>query len=40
VQIWDESGYYSTLTDFSAQETVPAALFDIPDDYESIQLGE
>jgi hypothetical protein len=40
VQLWDESGYYSTLTDFSAHETVPAALFDIPDDYESIQLGE
>jgi len=40
VQIWDESGYYSSLTDFSADQEVQAALFDIPDDYESIQLGQ
>ncbi len=40
VQLWDDAGYYSALTDFSEGETVPAGLFDVPDDYESIQLQQ
>ena len=40
VELWDDSGYYSSLTDFSEGETVPAGLFDVPDDYESIQLEQ
>ena len=40
VQLWDEAGFYSVLTDFSAGETAPAALFEVPDDYESIQLQQ
>ena len=39
VQLWDEAGFYSALTDFSAGKTVPTALFEVPDDYESIRLG-
>ncbi|MGB5179735.1 MAG: hypothetical protein WBP44_13535, partial [Gammaproteobacteria bacterium] len=38
VQLWDESGYYSSLTDFRTGETVSAALFEVPDDYASVQL--
>jgi hypothetical protein len=40
VQLWDEAGFYSSLTDFSSGETVPAALFEVPDDYESIRLEQ
>ena len=40
VQLWDEAGFYSVLTDFSAGETAPAALFEVPDDYERIQLEQ
>ena len=40
VQLWDEAGYYSSLTDFSAGETVAAALFEVPNDYESIRLEQ
>lgn len=40
VQLWDDSGYDSSLTDFSADETVSSALFEVPEDYESILLGQ
>lgn len=40
VQLWDESGYTSSLTNFRADETVSSTLFDVPDDYESILLGQ
>ena len=40
VQLWDESGFYRSLTDFQTGETVDAALFELPGDYESILLGQ
>jgi hypothetical protein len=40
LQIWDDSGYSSSLTDFQASEMVSAALFEVPEDYESILLGQ
>jgi len=40
VQLWDEAGFYSSLTDFNAGGTVPATLFEVPDDYESIRLEQ
>jgi len=39
VQEWDETGYFRTLTDFSANETVPAALFELPAEYERFSPG-
>ena len=40
VQIWDESGFSRSLTDYQSGETVDAALFGLPEDYESIQMGQ
>jgi len=40
LQIWDDTGYDSSLTDFRSGETVSAALFKVPDDYQSILLGQ
>lgn len=40
VQLWDESGYYSSLADFRTGETVSASLFEVPDDYERITPGQ
>jgi hypothetical protein len=40
VQLWDESGFYRSLTDFQAGETVKPALFEVPGDYERILLGQ
>ena len=40
LQLWDEAGFYSSLTDFNAGGTVPATLFEVPDDYESIRLEQ
>ena len=40
VQLWDESGFYRSLTDFQAGETVKQALFEVPGDYEIILLGQ
>jgi hypothetical protein len=40
VQVWDDSGYNRSLTDFRTGETVRAALFSIPDNYERMLLGE
>ena len=39
VQEWDDTGYFRTLTDFSENETVPAALFELPDAYERFSPG-
>lgn len=39
VQEWDETGYFRTLTDFGANETVPAALFVLPAEYERFSPG-
>jgi len=40
VQEWDDSGYFRTLTDFNEHETVPAALFELPDAYERFSPGQ
>jgi len=40
VQVWDESGFSRSLTDFQTGETVEAALFELPGDYETILLGQ
>jgi hypothetical protein len=40
VQVWDDAGFYRSLTDFRSGETVRAALFDIPGDYERLLLGQ
>ena len=40
VQEWDDTGYFRTLTDFSENETVPAALFELPDAYERFSPGQ
>ena len=40
VQEWDDTGYFRTLTDFSKNETVPAALFDLPGAYERFSPGQ
>ena len=40
VQEWDDSGYFRTLTDFSENETVPAALFELPGAYERFSTGQ
>ncbi|MGB5179528.1 MAG: hypothetical protein WBP44_12465 [Gammaproteobacteria bacterium] len=40
VQLWDDAGYDSSLTDFRSGETVSATLFKVPDGYESILLGQ
>jgi len=39
VQEWDDTGYFRTLTDFSENETVPAALFELPGTYERFSPG-
>jgi hypothetical protein len=39
VQEWDETGYFRTLTDFSENETVPAAVFELPGAYERFSPG-
>ena len=39
VQEWDDTGYFRTLTDFSENETVPAALFELPGAYERFSPG-
>ena len=39
VQEWDEDGFFTTLTDFSENETVPAVLFELPDEYERFSPG-
>jgi hypothetical protein len=40
VQEWDNTGYFRTLTDFSENETVPAALFELPGAYERFNPGQ
>lgn len=40
VQVWDESGFNRSLTDYRAGETVAAALFEIPGDYQRLQLEQ
>ena len=40
VQEWDDTGYFRTLTDFSENETVPAALFELPGAYERFSPGQ
>jgi hypothetical protein len=40
VQIWDETGFYRSLTDFHEGETVASALFQIPDDYDRLSLEQ
>lgn len=39
VQEWDDTGYFRALTDFSENETVPAALFELPAAYERFSPG-
>jgi hypothetical protein len=39
VQEWDDAGYFRVLTDFSEDETVPAALFELPPEYERFSPG-
>ncbi len=38
VQIWDETGFYRSLTDFHESKTVAAVLFEVPDSYEKLLL--
>jgi len=40
VQEWDNTGYSRTLVDFSDSETMPLALFELPDDYERFSPGQ
>jgi len=40
LQIWDDAGYSSSLTDFQDNEMVSSALFEVPENYERIQLGQ
>lgn len=40
VQEWDDTGFSRTLTDFSEDETVPAALFELPGTYERFSPGK
>jgi len=40
VQIWDETGFYRSLTDFHEGETVAAVLFEVPDNYEKLLLEQ
>ncbi|HAJ92009.1 MAG TPA: hypothetical protein DCO71_05240 [Gammaproteobacteria bacterium] len=40
VQEWDDAGYFRTLSDFVANETVPAALFELPGTYERFSPGQ
>lgn len=40
VQIWDETGSYRSLTDFHENESVAAALFEVPDSYEKLLLDQ
>ena len=39
VQEWDAAGYRRSLTDFRREETVSRGLFELPLDYERLQLG-
>jgi hypothetical protein len=39
VQEWDDTGYSTTLTDFSEDETVPATVFELPGEYERFSPG-
>ena len=38
VQLWDESGFYRSLTDFVDSEQVAPNLFYVPDDYPALSL--
>jgi hypothetical protein len=40
VQEWDGTGYFRMLIDFSEGETVPAALFELPVEYERFSPGQ
>jgi hypothetical protein len=40
VQVWDEAGFSRSLTDFQSGETIDAALFGLPEDYDRIQMGQ
>jgi len=40
VQIWDETGFYRSLTDFHESKTVAAVLFEVPDSYEKLLLDQ
>jgi hypothetical protein len=40
VQIWDETGFYRSLTDFHESGTVAAVLFEVPDSYEKLLLDQ
>ena len=39
VQEWDSAGYRRTLTDFRTGESVSRELFELPQDFERLQLG-
>jgi hypothetical protein len=39
VQEWDDAGFFTTLTDYSEDKTVPAAVFVLPDEYERFSPG-
>ena len=38
VQLWDDTGFYRSLTDFVTSEQVAPDLFRIPDDYQGLSL--
>jgi hypothetical protein len=40
LQVWDENGFSRSLTDFREGETVASTLFQIPDDYDPLTLGQ
>lgn len=40
VQIWDETGFSRSLTDFHENEKVAAVLFEVPDSYEKLLLDQ
>ncbi len=39
IQLWDSSGFRRALVNFSANENVPQALFEVPSEYPEITIG-
>jgi len=38
IQIWDASGFYRALTDFSDEDSVAESLFEVPDSYQQLSM--
>jgi hypothetical protein len=39
IQLWDSSGFRRALVNFSGNENVPQALFEVPSEYPQITIG-